>query len=105
MMRCLRTIWYVLNLRCEEAERLRAKETAGDMTTAERLGERLHGIACHSCRKARKQARLLDERLGRLRSGLEAGLDSSGQLPVDARERIRAALQEEQANPNSPKSA
>ncbi len=59
MIRLGRTIWYVLTLRCEEADRVRAIGRPEDLTRAERFGSWAHTQLCSSCRKARRQAEAL----------------------------------------------
>jgi len=61
MIRFARTVWYVLTLRCEEADRVRAVGRSEDLTRAERAGAWLHTMLCKSCRAARRQARKLDD--------------------------------------------
>lgn len=61
MIRLGRTIWYVLTLRCEEADRVRAVGRTEDLTGAERFGAWAHTQLCKSCRHARRQAEKLQE--------------------------------------------
>lgn len=56
MIRLARTIWYVVTLRCEEADRVRAVARREDLTRAERFGAWAHTQLCRSCRNARRQA-------------------------------------------------
>ncbi len=94
MTRWLRTIWYVLTLRCEEADRLRAIERDAELTRAQRLGESMHRMLCGSCRKARRQARALSTMLADLEANFEAGLDEAGPKMSEAmRTRIAAQLE------------
>jgi hypothetical protein len=92
-----RTIWYVLTLRCEEAERLRAAPDADALTAAQRLGERLHRALCSSCRTARRRLQALDEALSRL-AATETGEENTPataetpRLDDAARARILARL-------------
>jgi len=88
MIRWIKTVWYVLNLRCEEADRIRAISTADDLTRAERLGERMHSALCASCRRARRQARALQRILREIGSG-----DAGPNIDPATRARIRAALE------------
>lgn len=88
-----RTIWYVLTLRCDEAERVRARRSIGEARRAERLGERLHSLACKSCRRARRQLGIVDRTVEELRSSLNAAAgESPASLSTDARSRIGASI-------------
>lgn len=87
MMRLARCCWYVLTLRCEEADRVRAVGRQGELTLSERLGAWLHTLLCVSCRRARRQLRLLQQLLR------DAGDDAGGPaLDPDTRRRIAARL-------------
>ena len=60
----LKTVWYVLTLKCEEADRVRANLGDPATTRAQRAGERMHSALCGSCRAARKTMRQIGEALG-----------------------------------------
>jgi len=60
MIRLARTLWYVLTLRCEEADRVRSVARTEDLTRAERLGTWTHELLCKSCRAARRQTEALE---------------------------------------------
>jgi hypothetical protein len=90
MFRWPRILWYVLTLRCEEAERVRALEREGGATRSQRVAERVHRGLCRSCRHARAQVERLEEALGDLRRGAEEPLAASGRtMPEASKERLR----------------
>lgn len=62
----LSTLWYVLTLRCEEADRIRANFNDPAVTRAQRAGERMHSALCGSCRAARRKMRDIGEALENL---------------------------------------
>jgi len=88
----LRTIWYVLTLRCEEADRLRAVARHGELSRSERVAERLHRSLCSSCRHAAAQIERIDRGLDRLADGV-----ADHAVPgwsEERRARLEAALRE-----------
>lgn len=89
----IQTAWLVLRLRCEEADRVRAKRE--EATGAERLGEKLHSAMCASCRAARRQLELVEDGLGAM-SKDQGSEDRAGGPGLDqgARDRIAARLRE-----------
>ena len=86
MIRLAQTMWYVLTLRCEEADRVRAVERSEDLTRAERFGTWAHTSLCRSCRRARRQARALRRVIQEIGDELVDG-NVKG-LPDSARARI-----------------
>lgn len=86
------TVWYVLRLRCEEADRVRSK--GADATVAERTGERLHAALCGSCRAVRRQLKLVDEGLDSIASGGEEHAEATASLDTEARDRIAQRLRD-----------
>ncbi|MFI4915941.1 MAG: hypothetical protein ACIAS6_05460 [Phycisphaerales bacterium JB060] len=58
------TLWYVLTLRCEEADRIRANFNDPAVTRAQKAGERMHTALCGSCRAARRTMRQINDALG-----------------------------------------
>lgn len=58
------TLWYVLTLRCEEADRIRANFNDPAVTRAQKAGERMHSALCGSCRVARRTMREIGVALG-----------------------------------------
>ena len=89
MIRLGRTIWYVLTLRCEEADRVRAVGRSEDLTRAERFGTWAHTLLCKSCRRARRQA----EKLQDLVTDLS---DTPATLSKGARERMLEGIRKNQ---------
>jgi len=67
----LKTVWYVLTLKCEEADRIRANIDDPATTRAQRAGERMHTALCGSCRAARKTMRQINDALGDLDQSAE----------------------------------
>ncbi|MHC4989815.1 MAG: hypothetical protein ACYTGC_02450 [Planctomycetota bacterium] len=94
MLRLAKATWYVLTLRCEEADRVRSIDDLADLTRAERTGERLHSLLCRSCRSARRQLNALSRVITDHRDELSTGSDE--QLSEDARQLLEHRLQEEQ---------
>ncbi|UYV11696.1 MAG: hypothetical protein NCW75_10340 [Phycisphaera sp.] len=83
------TLWYVLTLRCEEADRIRANFTDPATTRAQKAGERMHSAMCGSCRAARRAMRQIGEALD--------DFDSVAQptpMPDDTRQRMVERLRE-----------
>ncbi|USO00107.1 MAG: hypothetical protein H6810_05445 [Phycisphaeraceae bacterium] len=92
----IRTIWYILTLRCEEADRLRSRARGGELTRTERVAERLHRSLCSSCRKAAAQLDQIDRALEHLADGLSEGRapDWDEQRAARLDEAMRRAQQE-----------
>ncbi len=90
MIRWIRTFWYVLTLRCEEADRLRSIEREGELSRSQRVGESLHRGLCKSCRKARRQAKLLKQALSEMSDLGE--FERGPRLDDASRARIAAAM-------------
>ncbi len=90
MMQWLRIIWYVLTLRCNEAERCRCAPDQDALARHQVIAERLHRILCRSCRRAKRKLEIVDCALSQL--GSEAELDSGLGLSVEARDRMQRAL-------------
>lgn len=96
MKRWPRIIWYVLSLRCEEAERVRSADDAGGDAGVccaghQRLAERLHRLICRSCRVARRQMAAIGEALSD--PSLESEADAAVVMDREARARIAASLE------------
>lgn len=68
MRRTLAACWYVLTLRCEEADRVACLERHGALSRRERIGAALHRMLCRSCRQAREQVQRLDHMFDELRA-------------------------------------
>lgn len=96
-MRDLMTsIWYVLTLRCEEADRIRSMARREDMTRAERTGAWAHALVCRSCWAARKQADKLEALVHDLRENQPSVATSGrGSLSEERRARLARALENE----------
>ena len=60
----LKTVWYVVTLKCEEADRIRANISDPATTRAQKAGERMHSALCGSCRAARKTMQQIGDALG-----------------------------------------
>ena len=94
MMSWLKTAWYVLSLRCEEAERVRALPHGASDRAGSRLGERVHSTLCSSCRRARKRLRELNRAIDELKDPGAEG--AAPPMPSDARARIARALEKQE---------
>ena len=90
-------LWYILTLRCEEADRLRSRQQLEPLTRVERVAMSLHQLICKSCRIAARQLQILDAALSRLRDAVTDAspvADSGPRLSPDARERIAKSLRD-----------
>ena len=94
MIRLAKTLWYVLNLRCEEADRIRCIHDPAELRWHERLGEFLHNMLCRSCRSARRKLDTISRAISSHRDKLASGTDD--RLSPEARRSITAALHREQ---------
>ncbi len=88
-MRLLRSLWYVLTLRCEEADRVRTSVPEGQRQWHEAVGERIHSVLCSSCRHARRQIEIMKQTVEDMRASQEPGPG----LSEAARERIGQRLE------------
>lgn len=89
VIRLLKAIAYVLTLRCEEADRIRAIARSEDTSRAEKIGATLHAWVCRACWAARKQADRLDEAIDMLKSPeLDATTSSNSELGRDGAARL-----------------
>ena len=91
-LNALKTIWYVLTLQCEEADRIRAMARTGHPTRAQRIAEALHRLSCGACRAARRQLEILDALLDHASTRHD---DASAALPDKARTRLRQRLHQQ----------
>jgi len=93
MKRLLRAIWYVLQLRCDEAERLMHRGDETSLTWSERSGLRAHRALCRSCRSTQRQVRRLTELLREV-DHTEDASDPAASVVMDAaaKERLRERL-------------
>ena len=62
-MRWLRTVWFVLTLRCEEADRLRLIRSSKTLSRTEHIAERTHRALCAGCRRAARELDRMDRGL------------------------------------------
>lgn len=83
------TLWYVLTLRCEEADRIRANFSDPATTRAQKVGERMHSAMCGSCRAARRTMRQIGDALDDFDS-----VAKPTPMPDDARQRMVERLRE-----------
>ncbi|MGD1915847.1 MAG: hypothetical protein ACFCBV_06650 [Phycisphaerales bacterium] len=83
------TVWYVLTLQCEEADRIRANFSDPATTRAQKVGEQLHSALCGSCRAARKTMREISDAVGDLEQHSPAQ-----PMPDGVRERMAQRLRE-----------
>ncbi|MEQ8845524.1 MAG: hypothetical protein RIB58_11785 [Phycisphaerales bacterium] len=83
------TLWYVLTLRCEEADRIRANWGDPATTRSQKAGERMHSALCGSCRAARRAMRQIGEAL----EDFDAAAPAEP-MPEGARERLAKRLQQ-----------
>jgi len=92
--RCLKTLWYVLTLRCEEADRIRSLAQSANPTRVERFGAWSHALVCRSCWIARKQTDKLEELVSELRGDDQMPEVSLGNgLSTERRDRLAKALE------------
>ncbi len=93
MRRILKSIWYVLTLRCEEADRIRSLAQSGTTTRIERFGAWSHALVCRGCWIARNQTEKLEALIDDMR-GKEPLTDASrGRgLSPEGRARLKRAL-------------
>ena len=89
MKRLLRTCWYVLSLRCEEADRVRSLP-AEDTTRVQRFAETIHRVLCRACRRARRELELLRQ----VTESLTEEFNAPERLDDEARLRILDGLDE-----------
>ncbi|MCB9852875.1 MAG: hypothetical protein H6819_07245 [Phycisphaerales bacterium] len=87
-------LWYILTLRCEEADRLRSQQALEPLTRVERVAMSAHQLVCKSCRIAANQIRILDEAIAHLRDESSATPAVDAGLPADARDRLARTLRD-----------
>jgi hypothetical protein len=95
---------HVLTLRCEAASALSSQELDEPLSRLDRTALWCHLLACRSCRRFRKQLRLIRTAVRRNRR-LAAGDGGNEGLSRAARDRIARAIREasgEQADAGSP---
>ena len=85
---------WMLTLHCREASELVSDELEAPLSRLEALALRGHLLVCSSCRRFRRQIRLIRE-AARLRArSAEASSGPDGRLSDEARRRIVRALDE-----------
>jgi predicted anti-sigma-YlaC factor YlaD len=78
---------------CEKVSRSESESLDRERSAAESLMVNAHQIACPSCRRFRRQVRLLEAALARIRERGEVGDRLPGLFfPPDVRERIKTEL-------------
>lgn len=88
-----RTLWYVLTLRCEEADRIRANFSDPATTRAQKVGERMHSALCGSCRAARRTMQQIGDALDEFDQAAPAE-----SMPEGMRERMAQRLRDHSRN-------
>ena len=87
-------VWNILTLPCSEAARLSSESLDRTIPSHDRLAVRLHTLACRSCRRYRRQLLMIRkitiQAAGQLSTSVPA-------LPDEARERIKRAIKDDQA--------
>lgn len=91
----IKSIWYVLTLRCEEADRIRSLAQTASPTRVERFGAWSHALVCRGCWIARHQTEQLEKLLDDMRGGEPVTNPQSSDLGLspERRERLERALQ------------
>lgn len=80
-----RAIVMMLTLKCDHATHLVSDSFERDLTRVERWSLKLHQLCCRYCRRLAKQLKLIH-------SAARRNADSTQDLPLEARDRIAAAL-------------
>lgn len=84
-MSAWRAIVMLFTLKCDHATHLVSDSFERDLTRVERWALRLHQLSCSYCRRLAKQLKLVH-------SAARRTVDSTEQLPADAKERIATAI-------------
>lgn len=95
----LRSTWYILTLRCDEADRLRAIARPGELARHQVIAERIHRSLCAGCRRASRELEAIDQGLRDLR-GDEAR--THPEWNAGRRDRLEASLFDEIASETPP---
>ena len=86
-------LWYIVSMRCDEADRLRSRQALEPLNRSERLAMRLHQVMCKSCRAADRQLQILDDAIANLKNAESDPVpDAPGRLSKAARNRIASTL-------------
>jgi predicted anti-sigma-YlaC factor YlaD len=78
-------VWKILTLPCEEASRLMSDGLDRELSSVERIALRAHLISCRSCKRFRRQLRVIDE----------AARSSREDMPDEAKERIKQRVEDD----------
>jgi hypothetical protein len=92
MKTLLRSIWFVLRLRCDDAERLMSSRTSNDLNWSERNGLRFHRAICRSCRATQRTLNQLSDLLQTVDQSDAAPDASPIALDESAKQRLRSSL-------------
>jgi len=88
----LKMLMHHLSPNCQEAARLQSEAMDHELAWTMRVGLKLHVMICGMCRRYGRQLRFLREAIRNPSS--PSLLAPSSQLSVEARERIKRALQQ-----------
>ncbi len=91
MIKCFKTILWIVSLRCEESDRLMSDSLDRRLNWAERAALSGHTLSCRGCRRARQQLRTLRRSMQTLLDQIDPAAGSETLSP-EARGRIRASL-------------
>lgn len=99
----LRTVWYILTLRCEEADRLRCAPDRSALSRHQRVAERIHRGLCAGCRRAARQLEAIDAGLQDLASSEQGSAHQSAHTDWNAERaaRLKAGFVRETGEPGS----
>lgn len=91
MIKCFKTILWIVSLRCEESDRLMSDSLDRRLNWAERVALCGHVSVCRGCRRARQQLRTLQRSMQTMLDAVDSAAGSETLSP-EARDRIRAGL-------------
>ena len=91
MIKCFKTILWIVTLRCEESDRLMSDSLDRRLNWAERAALRGHTLSCKACRRARQQLRTLRRSMQTVLDQVDSSAGSETLSP-EARDRIRASM-------------
>jgi predicted anti-sigma-YlaC factor YlaD len=84
----------ILTLRCEAASALSSRELDESLPRLDRAALRCHLLACNSCRRFRRQIRVIREAVRRRGQVLVEADADQGLLSSEARNRIALAIRQ-----------
>jgi predicted anti-sigma-YlaC factor YlaD len=93
-MSLLNGLLQILTLRCEAASELSSRELDESLPRVDRIAISCHLLACKSCRRFRKQIRMIREAVRRREQLLVETDGNGGLLSSEARNRIAVAIRE-----------